>query len=165
MLSIHLTQRDDDTCALRIKCADAEMFALALALFKAEVVPAHRRFDFRARCWAITEAGAEQLERYLDAVEARYCADVIVDDDEPTTGAADEQGGSGEHVICSGEMTIGKAYAALYVQAGAPVEVIHAAYRALAKLCHPDVGGTTAVMVEINQAYELLTRGRDANAA
>lgn len=165
MLSIHLTQRDDDTCALRIKCADAEVFDLALKLLKTEVAPAHRRFDFPARCWVIAEAGAEQLERYLNLVEARWCADVLFED-EPATGAEYEQGrSSSEHAICSGGMTIDEAYAALYIQAGAPDEVIHAAYRALAKLRHPDVGGTTAAMVEINKAYELLTRGRAANAA
>lgn len=163
MLSIHLMWRDDGTCALRIKCADADVFDAALALFKAEVAPANRRFDFPARCWVITAESAEHLEGYLTLVEARYCADVLVEDS-PTIGAEHGQG-SGSHVSYVGGMTIDEAYATLHVQVGAPKEVIHAAYRALAKLRHPDVGGTTAAMVEINRAYDLLTPERNANAA
>jgi len=34
----------------------------------------------------------------------------------------------------------------------APIEVAEAAYKALARLHHPDVGGSTAVMQELNEA-------------
>lgn len=49
-------------------------------------------------------------------------------------------------------------YAVLKVARDAPMEVINAAYRALAKLHHPDVNGQTATgrMAEINDAYETL---------
>jgi hypothetical protein len=48
------------------------------------------------------------------------------------------------------------AYAALHLLPSAPPEVINAAYRALAKQVHPDSGGDTAKMQEINAAYALL---------
>lgn len=46
----------------------------------------------------------------------------------------------------------------LYLAPGAPWEVVQAAYRALAGLHHPDRGGDTAKMQEINEAYEALKK-------
>jgi hypothetical protein len=45
---------------------------------------------------------------------------------------------------------------ALYVCQGAPLEVIRAAYKALAKTHHPDAGGDVATMQQLNSAYERL---------
>jgi DnaJ-domain-containing protein 1 len=45
-------------------------------------------------------------------------------------------------------------YAILGVTQTAPREVIEAAYRALARMYHPDKGGSTAAMQRINQAYD-----------
>lgn len=45
---------------------------------------------------------------------------------------------------------------ALFVCQNAPPEVLQAAYRALAKLNHPDAGGDHARMQAINTAYEHL---------
>lgn len=47
-------------------------------------------------------------------------------------------------------------YAALYLMPGAPPEVVRAVYRTLARLHHPDAGGDTRAMQEINAAYEAL---------
>lgn len=44
----------------------------------------------------------------------------------------------------------------LYVTQDAPQEVIQAAYRALAKLHHPDIGGNADVFKRINAAYRAL---------
>jgi hypothetical protein len=45
-------------------------------------------------------------------------------------------------------------HATLFVTSDAPVEVIRAAYRALAQLHHPDVGGDSERMQAINVAYD-----------
>ncbi len=47
-------------------------------------------------------------------------------------------------------------YAILEVQPTAPPEVIGAAYRALARLCHPDLGGDERAMMALNRAWEVL---------
>lgn len=47
-------------------------------------------------------------------------------------------------------------HATLYVLPNAPKEVIRAAYRALAAIHHPDVGGDSERMIEINHAYAAL---------
>lgn len=49
-------------------------------------------------------------------------------------------------------------HATLYVMYDAPIEVIQAAYRALAKLHHPDFGGDPTRMMEINRAYAALVQ-------
>jgi hypothetical protein len=52
-------------------------------------------------------------------------------------------------------------YRTLGLVGGAPLLLVEAAYRAMAKLYHPDVAGqqATARMQRINAAYEQLTRG------
>lgn len=52
----------------------------------------------------------------------------------------------------------------LYVTDDAPFEVIKAAYNALAKLHHPDKGGDTTKMQQINAAYERLSFGKKRSA-
>lgn len=53
-----------------------------------------------------------------------------------------------------------QAYATLWLRSGAPEPVVRAAYRALAQMYHPDIGGDTALMARINAAYALLRRQR-----
>jgi hypothetical protein len=50
------------------------------------------------------------------------------------------------------------AYAALWLRPGAPTHVVKAAYRALAAVHHPDVGGDEAAMRRLNAAYAALQR-------
>ncbi len=45
-------------------------------------------------------------------------------------------------------------YAVLHLVPGAPLELVAAAQRTLAKLHHPDVGGSTAKMQEVNNAAD-----------
>ena len=49
-----------------------------------------------------------------------------------------------------------RAAAELGVREDAPAEVVAAAYRAMAKLRHPDTGGNVAAMQRINAAYRTL---------
>lgn len=50
------------------------------------------------------------------------------------------------------------AYALLHVRSNAPLEVCEAAYRALSKLYHPDVTGSTATQQSLNQAIEQIRK-------
>jgi regulator of replication initiation timing len=49
-------------------------------------------------------------------------------------------------------------YAILHVNRDAPPEVIEAAHRALAKIHHPDVGGSDAAMQRLNLARDIILR-------
>lgn len=53
---------------------------------------------------------------------------------------------------------VSNAFSVLYVTSNAPPEVIKAVYRTLASIHHPDKGGDTAVMQQINEAYNELKR-------
>jgi hypothetical protein len=53
----------------------------------------------------------------------------------------------------------------LYVAKDATPEVVDAAYRALSRKLHPDLGGDTAGMQRLNAAYERLKGGRRTGAA
>lgn len=58
-----------------------------------------------------------------------------------------------------------QALAALYLRHDAPPQVVRAAYRALAPLCHPDAGGDEATMVTLNLAHEKALRWAEEHAA
>jgi hypothetical protein len=45
-------------------------------------------------------------------------------------------------------------YEVLGIRSGEPIEIAEAAYRAKAKLLHPDTGGTADAMAELNKAIE-----------
>ncbi len=51
-------------------------------------------------------------------------------------------------------------YRVLGVLPGAPWEVVEAAYRAQARLRHPDAGGSTAAMQALNAAMEVIREER-----
>jgi hypothetical protein len=58
----------------------------------------------------------------------------------------------------NGNRTLTTAWQTLHIAEGAPPEVVRAAYRAMAKLHHPDTGGSEEKMKEINDAWQLLNR-------
>ena|SRR5215813_423764 len=49
-------------------------------------------------------------------------------------------------------------HSVLHLLPSAPPELVRSAYHILAKLLHPDVGGSTTKMQELNQAYKELNR-------
>lgn len=59
---------------------------------------------------------------------------------------------------CADVPTQNPAYARLYLVSGAPMNVVTAAYRALAAEHHPDKGGSLVKMQEINLAFEAIKR-------
>jgi hypothetical protein len=52
-------------------------------------------------------------------------------------------------------------YAQLHLQPDAPPEVVQAAYKALVRLHHPDTGGNTRTMQEINRAMGKIRQESD----
>lgn len=51
-------------------------------------------------------------------------------------------------------------YAALHLLPSAPLPVVKAAYRALARLHHPDHGGSSREMAAITRAYQIIIHRR-----
>jgi hypothetical protein len=53
-------------------------------------------------------------------------------------------------------------FAILHLLPSAPPELVEAAYRCLAKRCHPDTGGEHAVMLRLNEAVVRLRERQEA---
>ncbi len=171
MLTIHLTRRVDSTIALKISCPDADTFQSSINALKFLIPAPSRSYHRVAKCWIILASAARELETYLSTMIARFNADVITEeeqsseakheegrDDNSSEAGRDEEEQAWSPFDRRRKMTLGRAQATLFVAADAPIEVVQSAYRALAKLHHPDVkGGNETRMRVINHAYEVLS--------
>ena len=108
-------------------------------------IPVHaRKYDPAGKTWTITPTYASTAFRLMSAVFPDV--DVV---EQTSAGSADRDRHAGEDP-----------WTILHLRSTAPPELVIAAHRCLAKLHHPDRGGTTAVMQEINAAAEALRGGR-----
>lgn len=121
---------------------DPEEFRLCVELLKAAIPAYARKFDSHRRCWHVTHEALGELELFLREAARELGAQVRREDgrQQPRRPAQADP------------------YAALHLLPSAPPEVIKAAYRALAQLHHPDRGGDTRTMQQINLAYDELER-------
>ena len=100
-------------------------------------VPAHARtYDPDTRAWTVTEPYAPIAFRLMHVI----FPDVVIVD----AAAADRAPRAGD------------AYRVLHLLPSAPPELVTAAHRCLAKLNHPDRGGSTVAMQQINAAVDLI---------
>lgn len=123
-----------------------------VAALKAEIPFWSRSWNPETRTWQVQapfiEAAVRIVSEFFDQIERRSAVAT------PSTG-------HGSVRECIENIREQRPYhAALFVLPGAPESVINAAYRALAKQCHPDLGGEHDSMIRINQAYENLANGR-----
>ncbi len=109
-------------------------------------IPAHARtYDPVAKSWTITSTYASTAFRLMSAVFPDV--DVVEQTSAGSSARGDRVDESDPWVI-------------LHLRPTAPLELVVAAHRCLAKIHHPDRGGTTAVMQEINAAAEALRGDR-----
>lgn len=105
-----------------------------------------RAWDTRTRRWSIAY-------HHLEAVlleGARCFAGTSIDGFDAAWRARAEQILRRPLDSARGE----RAYDELFILPNAPLPVVRAAYRALARIYHPDTGGSTARMADLNRAYE-----------
>lgn len=134
-----------------------------------EAVPySYRSFDGTSKSWKVYEPYIETglgvaltcfddlEELYSESALERETAKAFSAHRCPTAPAASHDTAECLRRVCA----IYREEAALHVLPSAPFTVVQAAYRALAKLLHPDLGGAAShhAMVEINRAYEALDR-------
>ena len=96
-----------------------------------------RTYDPDTRTWTVAARYVSGVYHLLDQVFGE------VGVEGSRSGAADR-----------GRPTGGDPYVVLHLLSTAPPELVTAAHRCLAKLHHPDAGGSTAVMQRINRAVE-----------
>lgn len=107
-----------------------------------------RRWNPEERAWMVTE------DRYDDAIHILKDHDYIVHHRRQyDRGRQRKQEAPPPPPR---ERPQSSAHRVLYVSADAPPEVIRAAYRALSKLHHPDIGGDEEKMKEVNEAWSKL---------
>ncbi len=133
----------DAGCGVKIFAADTNAFTYAISELKGIIPVAFRNYEPTKKTWIITDW--ECLDEWLDELRSVYVVKTEYDDEQPSRPPPPQ--------------SIASPFQILYLLPNAPPEVIKAAYKALAKLHHPDTrGGGSEKMIEINRAYETLTQ-------
>ena len=114
---------------------EADDFAIALDDLKDRIPASARDWDPEARCWLVDARHAGAVRTWAEA----WFDEIDWPAEPPVNDEID-------------------AWVVLWLRAGAPRELVRAAYRALARIHHPDVGGDPDAMTAINAAYAELTR-------
>jgi hypothetical protein len=99
-----------------------------VAALKNAVPGRHRRWDGERKAWLFNLRGWPSAERVFQ-----------------------------EYGLLEGGHTPPAAWDVLHLKPTAPPELVTAAYRTLAKKCHPDTGGSNERMRELNKAYAELS--------
>lgn len=145
-----------------------------LAEMKAGIPHYAREYDPDSRHWLID---ADQEGELRDILETWFEIVTVVSEAEAlrreqaarkaaaagaTTNAPPPRGGTGHGSDECARIvrSVWREEAVLYLLPGAPKAVVDAAYRAVARLTHPDVNGSDkhADMVKVNLAYEAISK-------
>lgn len=117
---------------------------------KGNIPPSMRKWDPTLKCWWVRREYSEVAEELI--TDRWEDADVV---------RGSRAGPRYEPAKPGGSTVNGGLYAKLFVLPTAPDCVLDAAYRALAKVHHTDVGGKGERMLELNQAYDAIKKLRE----
>ncbi len=134
----------DGGCGVKIFAADTNAFTYAISELKEIIPAAFRNYEPTKKTWFITDW--ECLDEWIGELRSVHTVETEYDDEQPSQKPPPQ--------------SIASPFQTLYLLPNAPPEVVKASYKALAKIYHPDVQGDSAIMVEINRAYEILTEGK-----
>jgi hypothetical protein len=134
----------DGGCGVKIFAADTNAFTYAISELKGIIPVAFRNYDPTKKTWIITDW--ECLDEWIGELRSVYEIETEYDNEQPNRPPPPQ--------------SIASPFQTLYLLPNAPMEVVRASYKALAKIHHPDARGNSEKMIEINRAYETLTQGR-----
>jgi hypothetical protein len=147
---------------VKLKSSDTGDFQLAIGTLKSYIHPSARTYDPQSRQWHIDNDAQTEFDRWITYLRTVLAAKIEWQHAEPK----EEQAGGwreGEKrqrqwppAGYRTQPTREELCARLHLLPDAPAEVVKAAYKALAQLNHPDKGGDTARMQELNEAFRLL---------
>jgi hypothetical protein len=120
--------------------SNKELFERARVAFKMHFP--HARFDGAEKGWAVPLEERDVLVEFLQYLSERFEFEV--------TGGVFEN----FHVDEQAADSLEAAFATLHLLPDAPLEVVRAAYKALARLHHPDYGGSVQRMQSVNAAFD-----------
>ena len=138
---------------VRLRSDDRQEFAYALVEFKRYLPEALRLYRSESRYWHVERRGRRYLLAWMEDMRQEFCANVewLEDDGEP--------GSNTENRSTANEQPqdpLARVYATLHLLPSAPIELVKAAPRVLAKKAHPDAGGNVETMERINTAVDLI---------
>ena len=126
--------------ALKIKISDSGTFHAFIESLKQNVCPSYRKYDAENRRWLFCPEAMIDVFDTLDAYGIGYDGDQTPPPPPPPPSLMNRQ----------------MALANLFLLPNAPADVITAVFRVLAKKYHPDLGGSTEKMQQLNAAMEVL---------
>ncbi len=129
---------------MKIFAADTNAFTFAISELKGIIPVAFRNYEPTKKIWIITDWC--HLDEWLDELRSVYAVETEYDNEQPSRPPP--------------QQSLVSPFQTLYLLPNAPPEVVKAAYKALARIHHPDARGDAAKMIEINRAYETLTQGK-----
>lgn len=124
--------------ALKIKISDGDTFHSFIDALKENVWPSYRKYDAENRRWLFCPEAMIDVYDTLNAYGIGYDGDQSPPPPPPSL------------------MNRQAALAQLFLMPNAPADVITAVFRVLAKKYHPDMGGSTEKMQQLNAAMEVL---------
>jgi len=131
---------------IKVRSDDSDVFREAIESLKSYVEPSMRAWQPAAKCWRVDASAEFEMGEWLALCTAEFHAEV-------TRTYARRQG----RQTRATPKPEADPFAALHLLPSAPVEVVKAAYKALAVIHHPDKGGDARRMQEINAAYTAAT--------
>ncbi len=129
---------------IKVHADDADAFHDAIQGLKDFIPSPHRRWQPLSKAWRILPEGQLYVMDWITVCRDKFNAEVTWGKGKRTADPATPKPEADP-------------FAALYLLPSAPVEVVKAAYRALATLHHPDHGGDVEKMKAINAAYTAAT--------
>jgi hypothetical protein len=132
---------------IKLKSDDSDAFMSAIATLKNCVQSADRAWRPATKSWCVDASAEFEMGEWLALCTSEFHAEVV--------RAKEKQ--KERQTRTTPKPKEADPFAALYVLPTAPVEVVRAAYRALATIHHPDHGGDAEKMKVINAAYSAAT--------
>jgi len=133
---------------------DRDAFADLVSSIKCAIPPGFRTYRPAERCWQVDADAKSDLDEWLRQVQHVMSVRVVWTDE--TAGAKEERQHQWPPAGYRKQPTREELLKRLHLLPDAPPELIKVAYRELAKLNHPDKGGDTRRMQELNEAVRLL---------
>ncbi len=138
---------------VKLKSSDPTDFNNAIGTLKSYIHASARSYDPQSRQWHIDVDAQTEFDRWLTYLVTVLGARL---EWQPADAAKEERRHQWPPAGYRKQPTREELLKRLHLLPDAPPELIKAAYRELAKLNHPDKGGDTARMQELNEAFRLL---------
>ncbi len=129
---------------VKIFAADTNAFTYAISELKGIIPAAFRNYEPTKKTWLISDW--ECLDEWIGELRSVYAVETVYDDEQPSRKPPPQ--------------SIASPFQTLYLLPNAPPEVVKASYKALAKIYHPDLRGSSEKMIAINRAFEIITKNK-----